>query len=133
GMAAGESGPGGIRFDDVHTAYMVGSIALALILFDGGLRTRLQTFRHVLPAAGLLATLGVLVTAVLTAPLAKFGLGVSWTEGLLVGAMVASTDVAAVFFLIHAGGPRPPAPGAAGVRGRDPGHHPSPGFPPPLP
>jgi cell volume regulation protein A len=106
GMAAGESGPGGIRFDDVHTAYMVGSIALALILFDGGLRTRLQTFRHVLPAAGLLATLGVLVTAVLTAPLAKFGLGVSWTEGLLVGAMVASTDAAAVFFLIHAGGIR---------------------------
>ena len=106
GMAAGESGPGGIRFDDVHTAYMVGSIALALILFDGGLRTRLQTFRHVLPAAGLLATLGVLVTAVLTTPLAKFGLGVSWTEGLLVGAMVASTDAAAVFFLIHAGGIR---------------------------
>jgi len=60
----------------------------------------------VLPAAGLLATLGVLVTAVLTAPLAKFGLGVSWTEGLLVGAMVASTDAAAVFFLIHAGGIR---------------------------
>jgi potassium/hydrogen antiporter len=41
GMAAGESGPGGIRFDDVHTTYTVGSIALALILFDGGLRTRL--------------------------------------------------------------------------------------------
>jgi len=106
GMAAGESGPGGIRFDDVHTAYTVGSIALALILFDGGLRTRLQTFRNVLPAAGLLATLGVLVTAALTAPLAKFGLGISWTEGLLVGAMVASTDAAAVFFLIHAGGIR---------------------------
>jgi potassium/hydrogen antiporter len=106
GMAAGESGPGGIRFDDVHAAYTVGSIALALILFDGGLRTRLQTFRSVLPAAGLLATLGVLVTAALTAPLAKFGLGVSWTEGLLVGAMVASTDAAAVFFLIHAGGLR---------------------------
>jgi cell volume regulation protein A len=106
GMAAGESGPGGIRFDDVHTAYMVGSIALALILFDGGLRTRLQTFRSVLPSAGLLATLGVLVTAALTAPLAKFGLGIGWTEGLLVGAMVASTDAAAVFFLIHAGGLR---------------------------
>jgi potassium/hydrogen antiporter len=106
GMAAGESGPGGIRFDDVHLAYTVGSIALALILFDGGLRTRLQTFRSVLPAAGLLATLGVLITAALTAPLAKFGLGVSWTEGLLVGAMVASTDAAAVFFLIHAGGLR---------------------------
>src|SRR5260370_483378 len=106
GVAAGESGPGGIRFDDVHTAYTVGSIALALILFDGGLRTRLQTFRSVLAPAGLLATLGVLVTAALTAPLAKFGLGVGWIEGLLVGAMVGSTDAAAVFFLIHAGGLR---------------------------
>ena len=106
GMAAGESGPGGIRFDDVHLTYTVGSIALALILFDGGLRTRLQIFRNVLGPAALLATLGVLVTAALTAPLAKFGLGVSWTEGLLVGAMVASTDAAAVFFLIHAGGLR---------------------------
>jgi cell volume regulation protein A len=106
GMAAGESGPGGIRFDDVHTTYTVGSIALALILFDGGLRTRLQTFRSVLAPAGLLATVGVLVTAALTAPLARFGLGLGWTESLLVGAMVGSTDAAAVFFLIHAGGLR---------------------------
>jgi cell volume regulation protein A len=106
GMAAGESGPGGIRFDDVHLAYTVGSIALALILFDGGLRTRLQTFRTVLAPAGLLATLGVLLTAALTAPLAKLVLGVGWAEGLLVGAMVASTDAAAVFFLMHAGGVR---------------------------
>src|SRR5207249_7480461 len=87
GMAAGESGPGGIRFDDVHLAYTVGSIALALILFDGGLRTRLQAFRSVLAAAGLLATLGVLLTAALTAPLAKLVLGAGWTESLLVGAM----------------------------------------------
>src|SRR6266536_254386 len=94
GMAAGESGPGGIRFDDVRAAYMVGSIALALILFDGGLRTRLQTFRSVLAPAGLLATLGVLVTAALTASLARLGLGIG------------STDAAAVFLLIHAGGLR---------------------------
>src|SRR6266496_1210869 len=106
GMAAGESGPGGIRFDDVRAAYMVGSIALALILFDGGLRTRLQTFRSVLAPAGLLATLGVLVTAALTASLARLGLGIGWTESLLVGAMVGSTDAAAVFLLIHAGGLR---------------------------
>src|SRR6266536_1802543 len=106
GMAAGESGTGGIRFDDVRAAYMVGSIALALILFDGGLRTRLQTFRSVLAPAGLLATLGVLVTAALTAPLARLGLGIGWTESLLVGAMVGSTDAAAVFLLIHAGGLR---------------------------
>src|SRR6266542_6106894 len=106
GMAAGESGPGGIRFDDVGAAYMVGSIALALILFDGGLRTRLLTFRSVLAPAGLLATLGVLVTAALTAPLARLGLGIGWTESLLVGARVGSTDAAAVFLLIHAGGLR---------------------------
>ena len=52
GMLAGEAGPGGIKFDDVRTTYMVGSIALALILFDGGLRTRFATFRSVLGALG---------------------------------------------------------------------------------
>src|SRR4051812_23004137 len=106
GMLAGEAGPGGIRFDDVRTTYLVGSIALALILFDGGLRTRFATFRSVLAPALVLATLGVLLTAMLTAPVAKFVLGVSWVEALLVGAVVASTDAAAVFFLAHAHGLR---------------------------
>ncbi len=106
GMLAGEGGPGGIQFDDVRTTYVVGSIALALILFDGGLRTRFATFRSVLAPAVTLATVGVLVTAALTAPVAKFLLGMSWTEALLVGAVVASTDAAAVFFLIHARGLR---------------------------
>jgi len=106
GMLAGESGPGGIRFDDVHTTYLVGSIALALILFDGGLRTRFATFRSVFAPALVLATIGVLLTAALTAPAAKYMLGLSWTEALLVGAVVASTDAAAVFFLIHARGLR---------------------------
>ena len=59
GMLAGESGPGGIKFDDVRTTYLVGSIALALILFDGGLRTRLATFRSVLAPSMTLATVGV--------------------------------------------------------------------------
>lgn len=106
GMLAGESGPGGIRFDDVRATYVVGSIALALILFDGGLRTRLATFRSVLAPATVLATLGVLLTAALTAPFARFMLNMSWTEAFLVGAVVASTDAAAVFFLIHAKGLR---------------------------
>lgn len=106
GMLAGESGPGGIRFDDVHLAYVVGSVALALILFDGGLRTRFGTFRSVLGPASTLATLGVIVTAALTAPVAVFGFGLNWIEGLLVGAMVASTDAAAVFFLMHTRGLR---------------------------
>ncbi len=106
GMLAGESGPGGIKFDDVETAYTVGSIALGLILFDGGLRTRFQTFRSVIGPAGVLATLGVLLTATLTAPAAMLTLGLSWTESLLLGAAVASTDAAAVFFLLHAKGLR---------------------------
>jgi len=106
GMLAGEAGPGGIKFDDVHTTYLVGSIALALILFDGGLRTRFATFRSVLAPSLVLATLGVLLTAALTAPVAKYVLGLGWIEALLVGAVVASTDAAAVFFLIHARGLR---------------------------
>ncbi len=106
GMMAGEGGPGGIKFDDVGTAYTVGSIALALILFDGGLRTRFASFRNVLGPAVTLATMGVLITAVLTAPVAKFVLGIGWIPALLVGAVVASTDAAAVFFLINARGLR---------------------------
>src|SRR6476661_5210662 len=70
GMLAGEAGPGGIHFDDVRLTYTVGSVALDLILFDGGLRTRFVTFRSVLWPASLLATLGVLLTAALTAPVA---------------------------------------------------------------
>jgi cell volume regulation protein A len=106
GTLAGEGGPGGIKFNDVATAYTVGSIALALILFDGGLRTRIASFRNVLAPSVTLATAGVLITALLIAPVAKFMLGGGWIEALLVGAVVASTDAAAVFFLINARGLR---------------------------
>ena len=106
GMLAGEAGPGGIKFDDVRITYVVGSIALALILFDGGLRTRFVVFRNVMAPAVTLATAGVLLTAALTAPVAKYALGMTWWEALLVGAVVSSTDAAAVFFLVHAGGLR---------------------------
>src|SRR5882757_2086544 len=106
GMLAGEGGPGGVKFDDVRTAYTVGSIALALILFDGGLRTKLATFRNVLAPSVLLATAGVLITTLLTAPVAKLVLGIGWIQALLLGAVVASTDAAAVFLLINAGGLR---------------------------
>src|SRR5437763_7638179 len=94
GMLAGESGLG-LKFDDVRTTYVVGSIALALILFDGGLRTRLTTFRSVLAPSVTLATIGVLMTAGLTAPVAKVVLGLNWLEALLVGAVVAAADAAA--------------------------------------
>jgi potassium/hydrogen antiporter len=106
GMLAGESGPLGFKFHDVQLAYTIGAVALALILFDGGLRTRYQSFRNVIGPAGLLSTVGVLVTAALTAPAAVYALGLGWTEALLVGAVVASTDAAAVFFLLHAKGLR---------------------------
>lgn len=106
GIAAGESGPGGIRFDDVRTTYLVGSVALALILFDGGLKTRFQSIRAVLAPSAFLATIGVLVTALITAPVAKYALDIGWPEALLVGAVVASTDAAAVFLLVHAQGLR---------------------------
>jgi cell volume regulation protein A len=105
-MLAGESGPLGLKFDDVRTTYAVGSIALALILFDGGLRTRFVTFRSVLGPAITLATAGVLLTAAITAPIAAVLFDLRWIEGLLVGAVVASTDAAAVFFLMHARGLR---------------------------
>src|ERR1700754_1521159 len=106
GLLAGEAGPGGIKFDDVGTLYVVGSIALALILFDGGLRTRFNTFRSVMAPAAMLATVGVLLTAAFTAPVVMLLFGFDWTEALLVGALLASTDAAAVFFLIHARGLR---------------------------
>lgn len=106
GMFAGEAGPGGIRFDDIRTTYLVGSVALALILFDGGLKTRFQSIRTVLAPSITLATLGVLVTALITAPVAKYALDLSWVAALLVGAVVASTDAAAVFLLVHAQGLR---------------------------
>jgi potassium/hydrogen antiporter len=106
GMLAGDSGPGQLRFDDVRSTYLVGSVALALILFDGGLRTRFQSIRAVLAPSMVLATIGVLLTALITAPFAKYVLDLNWTESLLVGAVVASTDAAAVFLLVHAQGLR---------------------------
>jgi potassium/hydrogen antiporter len=106
GMLAGDSGPGQLRFDDVRTTYLVGSVALALILFDGGLRTRFANIRTVLAPSMVLATIGVLLTALITAPVAHYALDLNWAEALLVGAVVASTDAAAVFLLVHAQGLR---------------------------
>src|SRR6476620_4229723 len=102
GMLAGDAGPGQLRFDDVRTTYLVGSVALALILFDGGLRTKFQSIRTVLAPSMVLATIGALITA----PAAKYALDLNWTESLLVGAVVASTDAAAVFLLVHTQGLR---------------------------
>src|ERR1700710_2153643 len=106
GMLAGDAGPGQLRFDDVRTTYLVGSVALALILFDGGLKTRFQSIRTVLAPSMVLATVGVLLTALMTAPVAKYALDLNWTEASQVGAVVASTDAAAVFLLVHTQGLR---------------------------
>lgn len=106
GMLAGDSGPGRLQFDDVRSTYLVGSVALALILFDGGLKTRFASIRTVLAPSIVLATAGVLLTALITAPVARYVLDLNWSESLLVGAVVASTDAAAVFLLVHTQGLR---------------------------
>ena len=104
GMLAGEDGPGGLHFDDYELTYLIGSLALAIILFDGGSRTRLAAFRGTLAPSTILATIGVILTAAIVGVLAAYVLDLSYAEGLLIGAMVGSTDAAAVFFLLHSGG-----------------------------
>jgi potassium/hydrogen antiporter len=104
GMLLGEDGPGGVKFDDVGFAYTLGSLALAVILFDGGLRTRIAHVRNALAPAATLATVGVLITSALTAFAAVWLLKFDYAQGLLLGAIVASTDAAAVFFLLRANG-----------------------------
>ena len=104
GMLAGIDGPGGIEFSDYRLTYLIGSCALAIILFDGGLRTRLAETREALAPSLTLATIGVVLTAVLIGVFAYLVLGYDLTEGLLLGSIVASTDAAAVFFLLKTGG-----------------------------
>lgn len=104
GVLAGEDGPGGVVFNDVRLSFWVGNVALAVILLDGGMRTAFSTFRTGLRPASVLATLGVLLSAGLTAAAAVWLLGLDWGTALLLGAIVGSTDAAAVFALLTRSG-----------------------------
>lgn len=104
GMLAGEDGLGKITFDNVNVSYAVGSLALALILFDGGLQTSVKSIKLVWKPAFTLATFGVLITAGITGLAAAYILGIPLLEGLLLGAIVGSTDAAAVFSLLRNAG-----------------------------
>ncbi len=103
GLVAGEDGLG-IRFDDARVAYFIGSIALAVILFESGFETRLSSFRVAALPALTLATVGVIITAVIVGAAAHLVFGWGWISALLLGSIVASTDAAAVFFLLRVGG-----------------------------
>ncbi len=97
GMLLGSDGLGGIEFDDAELARTVGVIGLAAILFEGGLSTSWRRLRRVAVPAALLSTVGVAVTAILTGLAAFVLFDLSWLEAVLLGAVVSSTDAAAVF------------------------------------
>jgi cell volume regulation protein A len=101
GMTAGEDGPGHIHFGNFQIAYLIGSGALALILFDGGITTKWQEVRRLVVPSALLATLGVAITAGIVGAAAHYGYHIPWLEALLIGAVVAPTDAAAVASLLH--------------------------------
>jgi cell volume regulation protein A len=96
GVAVGESGLG-IHFSNASLARTIGMLALVLILAEGGLATRWSQVRRAIPLGGLLATVGVAVSVAITACAGVLILGVDWRDGVLLGAIVSSTDAAAVF------------------------------------
>lgn len=104
GMLAGEDGPGGIFFDNAEAAHSLGTIALAMILFDGGLQTPFKAIKLVWKPAATLASFGVLITGVVTGYAAAYILQIPLLQGMLLGAIVGSTDAAAVFALLRNAG-----------------------------
>ena len=106
GMLAGEEGIGGIQFSNFLAANMVGQLALAIILLDGGLRTSTASFRISLKPAVVLASWGVLATVLVLGAFATYFFDVNWRLGFLMAAIVGSTDAAAVFSLLRSSGVR---------------------------
>ena len=104
GMFLGEDGPVAIQFNDYSSAYALGSVALAIILFAGGLETEVYKTRGARMPAVRLVTVGVLITAVVVGVFATRVIGMPLEVGLLLGAVVASTDAAATFLLIQQSG-----------------------------
>jgi len=103
GIAAGSEAFGGIELSDYHLSFRLGTVALALILFDGGLNTRLSVVRRAIAPAAVLATAGVAGTALVVAAGGRL-VGFAWTGALLLGAVVSSTDAAAVFSVLRGSG-----------------------------
>ena len=101
GMLAGSDGPGGIYFNDPHMAQFLGVVALTFILFSGGLETKWESIKPILWQGVSLSTLGVLITALSVGIFSSYLLGYSLYEGLLLGAIVSSTDAAAVFSILR--------------------------------
>ena len=102
GVLLGEDGIGQLRFDNAAVAQALGTAALALILVEGGLTTKMSVVRPVLVPAAVLATVGVLVSVAVVAVAAHFLLGSPWQLAFLLGAIVSSTDAAAVFSVLRA-------------------------------
>ncbi|WP_333768591.1 potassium/proton antiporter [Streptomyces sp. IBSBF 2435] len=101
GVAIGQDGPFGFTFDNVELTQVLGYAALVVILAEGGLGTKWHEIKPVMPIAAVLSTVGVLVSVFITAGAAHYAVGLDWRQSLIIGAVVSSTDAAAVFSVLR--------------------------------